>query len=38
MEKQANLEDVEEIQAMLKVMPNEAGAICKEDLQEIFRQ
>jgi Ca2+-binding EF-hand superfamily protein len=27
----------EEIKSMLKVLPNDAGAICEEDLKEIFK-
>jgi hypothetical protein len=38
MEKQQNILEVADIKAMLRVLPNEAGAICKEDLKEIFSQ
>jgi hypothetical protein len=38
MEKQQNILEVTEIKQMLRVLPNEAGAICAEDLQEIFKQ
>jgi hypothetical protein len=41
MEKQQDLDREEKIrrmQAQLKVLPNEAGALCKEDLEEIFAQ
>jgi hypothetical protein len=41
MENQKTFEEIEEeqaIKAMLKVIPNEAGAISLEDLKEIFSQ
>jgi len=41
MEKNQTIEKAEfqrAIQSMLKVLPIEAGAICLEDLQEIFEQ
>jgi len=38
MEKQQNILEVTDMQAMLRVLPNETGAICQEDLQEIFKQ
>lgn len=37
MEKIENNLSVEDIQKMLRVLPNEAGAIDLEDLQEIFK-
>jgi hypothetical protein len=36
MEKQTDILETADIQAMLRVLPNEAGAICLEDLKEIF--
>jgi Ca2+-binding EF-hand superfamily protein len=36
MENQEKLQS-EEIRSMLKVLPNDAGAICEEDLKEIFK-
>ena len=38
MEKQKTISEVADIQKMLRVLPNEAGAIDLEDLQEIFKQ
>jgi len=38
MEKNTNFEDLKNIKSMLKVLPNEAGAINEEDLKEIFKQ
>jgi Ca2+-binding EF-hand superfamily protein len=37
MENQEKIQS-EEIRSMLKVLPNEAGAINEEDLKEIFKQ
>ena len=32
-----DLNKIEEIKSMLKVLPNDAGAISEEDLEEIFK-
>jgi hypothetical protein len=41
MEKQQDfdaMKKAKEIQAMIRVLPNEAGTICLQDLEEIFSQ
>ena len=41
MEKQQDLDKLERvsrIQAQLKALPNKAGGVCEEDLEEIYKQ